>query len=464
MIEHQAEDKNIYSTSLPSVARRLAAQDEEYAGKAQQLTALLAEQLTQSEIEHRIRINSGPGPNWEKDAAAPTWWRDKSNPAKGIRYPRIGSFEVLLRFPSEWFPQSMYKAPCSCRPPRCMAWSKLQSCVWPEIEDLVESMVKVIVNAKANNGVGWHDFLHSQSNKIMLCEVSRAPTPLLRDAGISPTPTTDLKPAPVQLTRPLSTGPTPRPNSSQSAQLRRPRPNVPERPSTAEPGYPEPWVEAKWKAKQQEIEREVSEESKGNVVRPMQVDVFGGLSVPVKPVDRKQNARMYKHLREAFAARKSLKSCVDHEEAKRSASTPPGWSDSWVKNKWNAKREQTARERGAVDLPPRGPDLLGARYQHPPWVRLMQQPMWKVELEKMEAVRAKENMAKIVHYEKEPPPAPVLLEERPPGPVIHRVIRDERSEERYLATVIGRTAAKQVMVARQENSEGTDVTPPLAWS
>eukprot|EP00746_Dinoflagellata_sp_MGD_P003979 gnl/MRDRNA2_/MRDRNA2_107699_c0_seq1.p1 gnl/MRDRNA2_/MRDRNA2_107699_c0~~gnl/MRDRNA2_/MRDRNA2_107699_c0_seq1.p1 ORF type:complete len:479 (+),score=71.17 gnl/MRDRNA2_/MRDRNA2_107699_c0_seq1:109-1545(+) len=464
VIEHQAEDKSIYSTSLPSVARRLAAQDEEYAGNAEQLRALLTEQLTHLEIEHRIRVNPGPGSNWEKDKAAPTWWRDKLNPAKGIRYPRVGSFEVMLRLPSEWFPPSSYKAPCSSRPPRCMAWSKLQSCVWPEIEDLAQSIVKVVTAAKVNDGVGWHDFLNSQSNRVMLCEGSRAPTPLLRDAGISPIPTTDLKPAPVQFTRPLSTGLTPRPNSSQSARVRRPKPNVPERPSTAEPGFPEPWVEAKWKANKKEIEREGLEESKGNVMRPVQVDVFGGLNVPVKPPDKKQNARMYKHLREALAARKSLKSCVDHKDAQRSASTPPGWSESWVKQKWSAKREQTANERGAVDLPPRVPDLLGARYQHPPWIRLLQQPLWRVELEEKDAIRAKENMAKIVHYPKEPPPAPVNMEERPPGPVIHKVIRDERSEERYLATVIGRTAAKQVMVARRDNSEAMDVTPPPSWS
>lgn len=480
VIEHQAEDKNNYNNSLPSVARRLTAKNEEYAEMAQRLKVMLAEQFSQSEILHRVMINPGPGSNWEKDSSTSSWWHHKVYPRKGLQYPRVGSFEVLLRLPSEWFPQSSCRAPCSCLPPRCMAWSKLQCSLWPDVEDLGESIVKLVMAVHENTGMGWHDFLCSQTG------ASRSQTPLLRDAGISPIPITnrDLhtpreveRPMLFGLERPMSADIAPRPNSTQSGRMR-PKPYVPERPATAEPqshvaepagnrsstpsGYHEPWVEAKWKAKQVKLEKEASEEAKGNVTKTVQVDVFGGVSAPVKPVDPKQKARVYKHLKEALARRKSLETAVvaSHPN-ERSASVPPGWSDGWVKEKWKAKRERVEIEVGPDDLPgPRYCDLLGARYDHPPWIRLLQQPDWKVKLEQKTASSAGQAKPMTSRHAREPPPLPVSLEERPPGPVIKRVIRDERSEGAYLATVIGRTAAKKVMVARKQKSGGVREMPP----
>jgi hypothetical protein len=176
------------------------------------------------------------------------------------------------------------------------------------------------------------------------------------------------------------------------------------------------------------------EETKGKVTKPVQVDVFGGLNAPVKPLDRKQNA-------------------LPHAAYCRIRSK--------VKEKWEAKRHKVANEHSINDLPPRVPDdtYLGDRYQHPPWIRLLQQPAWKVKLEQEEALAVKENMVTAAQYVKEPPPAPVCLEERPPGPVIHKVIRNDSSEQRYLATVIGRTAAKKVMMARRDVSQG----PTMSW-
>jgi len=228
---------------------------------------------------------------------------------------------------------------------------------------------------------------------------------------------------------------------------------VPERPATAEPGYPEPWVEAKWKKKQLEIKQKaLEEETKGNMARPVQVDVFGGMTFPVKPIDPERHSRVYKHLRETLQKTKALEDAA--HSAERAASTPPGWSDSWVKDKWKREREKVACERGSDDLPPKVKDLLGDRYDHPPWIRLLQQPQWKVKLEQKEALaaRATKDKPMTARFAKKCPPAPVSMEERPPGPVMKRLERNDASEEKYLATVIGRTAAKEVMLARRQRS------------
>lgn len=461
-IEHHIQDKAVYSTSLPSVARRLSKQDEYYAEMAQELKTLLGENLSHLEVQHRIMINPGPGSNWVKDTSAPTWWRHIRDHGRGIRYPRVGSFEVMVRLPSAWFLQSSCKpskttGSDSCLPPRCMAWSMLQTRLWPEIENLVESISQLVTAAQANQEMEWHDFLKScshqdsQNGGSIAC-TPVACTPLLRDAGICPIAVTELKSRLARPGRPISAESARRPHSSASVGLRRQRQkpqNIPERPATAEPGYPEPWVEAKWKAKQLEMSKKVAEEANGNIAQPVpvQVDVFGGVSVPVKPLDPEKHARIYKQLKKSVA-----KASEAAHFPERPASTPPGWPDSWVKDKWETKREKAASEKPGEDPPPQVINLLGHRYNHPPWIRLLQQPDWKVQLEKRELLEAREIKAKEMPlcFTKESPPAPVSMEERPPGPVIKGVNRDAKSEEHYLATIIGRTAAKKVMSARRQ--------------
>jgi len=230
-------------------------------------------------------------------------------------------------------------------------------------------------------------------------------------------------------------------------------------------------VEAKWKANQDAIKKKaLEEETKGNISRPMQVDVFGGVSYPVQPLDPEKHARTYKHLQKALAKRQrqySIEATVD-----RAPSTEPGWSANWVKDKWKANRERLSCEKPSDELPPPpAVDLLGENYNHPPWIRLLQQPTWKVMLERKEAKAAKEAKAKAkakaktspyAHVVKEPPQVTMSLEERPPGPPIPMLERNEASEQRYLATIIGRTAAKQLMQKRRQGSSGSKTTPRTA--
>lgn len=120
---------------------------EKYRDCANRFEATLRRTLSDRAILHNINVNPGPGIGYRKFYHnIRGWYRMKDRPDVKVRYPRLGSFEVAVKVPSDFAPNAHI-------PESFLLWSKLKSRRWPNPESLAENLTSLLASGRFGDDV-----------------------------------------------------------------------------------------------------------------------------------------------------------------------------------------------------------------------------------------------------------------------------------------------------------------------
>jgi len=116
------------------------------------LSTAFKRKLNDEGINHiQVVCNQGPPKGYEPIESVKNWYvhrrKDATAPPKRVRYPRLGSFEVTLKCPSDFAPRES-----NC-PNRLQVWSKLSTKRWPDVDRLAAELARLLSDASQNEDV-----------------------------------------------------------------------------------------------------------------------------------------------------------------------------------------------------------------------------------------------------------------------------------------------------------------------
>lgn len=138
-IEYQDEE-NSFHTSYKS---------NKYPEYATKLQRALNAKLSSVSTYVEVRLNPGPGKGHRPmPHLGGSQWFTTGKPPRKVRYPRLGAFEVTVNTPPEGVHTFISKPPC-----RIVAWSKLDSRVWPDVDLLSSRLLEIFECCERGNDV-----------------------------------------------------------------------------------------------------------------------------------------------------------------------------------------------------------------------------------------------------------------------------------------------------------------------
>lgn len=209
-----------------------------YPEYARRLENAIRSCFSQECIQHRIVLNQNPPKGYVQQHSVKNWYVRPREPQAKVRYPRLGSFEVLLRCPSG-FAKGV--------PEQLPVWSKLNTHRWPDPDRLANDLLRLLVSGLQEEDVS--ELVHklrsscgpappSDPQTFMSTKLSASSRPLNPPMFFSLSPRQRV-PTPVEIRSPetkhreLKPELPPRPKSAMSPSRARPSSGSRQRPASA---------------------------------------------------------------------------------------------------------------------------------------------------------------------------------------------------------------------------------------
>jgi len=120
-VEIERHDEQEHAFDTPH-----ALQSREFSQRARSLDQALRRCFGKFGIAHKILVNPGPGERYQHCPENRGWYTARQKPHGKVRYPRLGAFEVVLKWP----PASASGANIGVRK-QLLLWSRLKTKDWP---------------------------------------------------------------------------------------------------------------------------------------------------------------------------------------------------------------------------------------------------------------------------------------------------------------------------------------------
>lgn len=121
-IEIERHDEQEHAFDTPH-----ALESPEFGERARSLEQMLRKCFGKFGIAHKILVNPGPGERYQPCPENRGWYTARQKPHGKVRYPRLGAFEVMLKWP----PVSTSGAGIGMRK-QLVIWSRLKTKDWPD--------------------------------------------------------------------------------------------------------------------------------------------------------------------------------------------------------------------------------------------------------------------------------------------------------------------------------------------
>mmetsp|Transcript_110925 Transcript_110925/g.192337 ORF Transcript_110925/g.192337 Transcript_110925/m.192337 type:complete len:655 (-) Transcript_110925:152-2116(-) len=132
---------------------------EKYPQYARRLEHAIRSCFSNEGIQHSILLNQNPPKGYVPYQNVKNFYVSRREPDSKVRYPRLGSFEVLLRCPRGF---------AGHVPDQLWVWSKLQSRRWPDPDRLARDMLQLVVSGQQDEDISEivHKFRASFSPQV----------------------------------------------------------------------------------------------------------------------------------------------------------------------------------------------------------------------------------------------------------------------------------------------------------